>query len=544
MVLAKIGFKAPLIATAPIQAKSFQPARKPSGVIGLAPTRPSAPLEQKHVEVALAGIAASLRAAAKRGAGPLQSAIRQATSQLDRLDLTATGSGPGITRALSQEHLAIVANASPEERKVLGEVLAANPHPPSTVLDLLSISPIRDASLAKLAKMFPGADAMGGMPALKKALAADLAEGDLGTQLTAHMTARGMKGPEIEAFMNVLAETRAAFAAGAPGDDMQRTNWIHTRVELLHTLEAASRLKLDPMETKASLYGALFSDSFKDAGPYSVAWHNRPGAELAAPLVMSRHLDMKDPENRRLLDWSMRVAHEHQITPPLFMSGALGAVMGQHVAKKTPDEQKALQPAIEEIKLKTFKPLEAPQTNGEIEFSPQAQALLREIGVPGWAVTHDAPWARASQAAILGDVWQYASPDGLIKYGHDLRDPRHAVPMFRDPLLSAAVESSLGFSLGQGASVIADADLRALLDDEQKKMRALLDSRVYPEVDRLLRKEMKLGPDAAIPYWNTPVSAEISPAESATIDRVKKTFETVMASVGGVPLDPFASRKP
>jgi hypothetical protein len=42
------------------------------------------------------------------------------------------------------------------------------------------------------------------------------------------------------------------------------------------------------MLATASLYGSLVSDAFKDKSTFSLLWHNRPAAELIAPLVVGR----------------------------------------------------------------------------------------------------------------------------------------------------------------------------------------------------------------------------------------------------------------
>ncbi len=495
---------------------------------------------------------------------------------------TASLSGPGIIGPLDASRLAQLRNAAadPKQRAVLAELLESNPHHPGIVLDTILGSQGADAAVAKMAAMYPGADSFGGIAKLRGKLTADLAKGGIESKLVDGMKASGLGDADVGPFLDCFAECRQAFEIGAAGgDDMQRTNWIHTRIEVLHTLDAAQSMGLSRDETLAALYGSLFSDAFKDAGPYSVAFHNRLGAEVVTPLVMGRHLDLAKPENQQLLERSMRVAHEHQITPPLFMAGASKGVLMKHIAERYGDQPgvKADKEArVGEIFDRLMNPLDGPQRDGEMLFSDGAQSLLREVGIPGWAVPYESDHRRASMAAIAGDVWQYVSPDGIMKYTHDLRDPEHPVPMFRDPIISmrylesaqperaealkngaipvrmGAAESSLDFSFGQGMSVMAEdqADLVAFMNGKKAEMDVTLSKRVFPEVERRLRAALKV-PDGAptpdIVYWNAPVGAELDPKvkldQRAQIDLVKSTFERVVAEDGGVPMDPFGHRR-
>lgn len=479
--------------------------------------------------------------------------------------------GPGLVHAWGPSHDSFLFEVTrdPAQAKLVGEVLEANPHPAGAVLDALAGGQRRNQAIQKLTRMYPGAEAFGGTAALVAKLEGDLSRGNIADDLRVGMMERGLSEPDIQAFFGAFAEVRQAFEVGAKdGDDMQRTNWIHTRIEILHTLEAGHALKLSREETLAALYGSLFSDAFKDAGVYSVAQHNRPGAEWIAPLVMSRHLDLTKPENEKLLDQAMRVAHEHQVTPPLFMAGAVRAVLAD------PADDAKGQALVEGIAQKLLAPMQQPQTGGELRFTPREAERLLGGGLLGWAVPHPSEHRRASMAAIVGDVWQYVSPDGLMKYTHDLRDPDHPVPLFRDPIISmrylelarpllsetlkgadnpvrmGAAESSLHFSFDQGLSVLPkeDAALAAFMRSRQDDALAELERRVYPEVERRLRESLGLPPGAPlpdVPYWNQPVSvSEPNPPEvRSSIDLVKRTMEAVLADLGNVPRDPFGTRK-
>lgn len=427
--------------------------------------------------------------------------------------------------------------------QLVSELASFSPTPAGKIDALLSGAQDAQKIPRQLGRMYPGADAFGGTEVLASRLTSDL--GPLKEDLTSRMKERGLSDQDISRFFAAFAEVRQGYASGAlSGDDMQRTNWIHTRTEILHTLESAKALDLSADQTLVALLGSLGSDAFKDASTFSLLWHNRAGAEVVLPLVMGRNFDLGQPRDRELLRQAMRVAHEHQITPPLFMTGAMKSLIGDA-------------PGSKEILDAVNKPLAAPQSGGEIVFSSEARALLEKKGLPGWAVPEPGSANhQASQAAIVGDVLQYVSADGVLKIAVDIRDPGEQRPFMRDPLLKTAVTSSTGFSFGQGMSVIDDPALKSLAAEHQAAMTSTLEQKVYPEVERRLRQELKVPdgqPTPEIPYWNAPVQIswpEGTPPEEARLgasDRisvalVKKTFAAVMSEQGGVALDPFEHR--
>ncbi len=579
---------------------------------------PTAPLTSTDQAVVLRGVTALARRAQELEPGPALAALRTIGKQLDRegcaalsLDalapLAATlarlqGAGgraaaeaaraaEGLAAALDRaghplggdalrgpgRAAAAAVSGDPAARALLAEALGANPHP-REALAILGRAPDLAATLSKAARMYPPAVTTPAERAAQVArLEADLAVGDVGASLRAQMARVGLPASDVDTFFAAFAEVRAGFERGAQGgDDMQRVNWMHTRIEILHTLESAQALGLDARTPEgrrgvlAALYGALFSDALKDKGTFSLLWHNRAGAELLAPRVMGRVMDLRAPDAAALLAWTMRVAHEHQVTPPLFMAGPMKGLLAGEVAK-APEGPARLQAqaAADEVVQAVSKPLAAPQVAGEIVFSAPARALLEQAGLSGWAVPHDASWRAASMAAIAGDVWQYVSPEGVIKIAVDLRDPGSpAGPFMRDPVISlgwldrvrpaaaeaaraagqgGAIESSVGFSFGQGTSVIDAGPLRAALDGHQAAMRARLDEEVLPAVEARLRAALGVPagrPTPAIPYWNAPLptDGQLDAAQRASADLVKQTFQAVMAERGQVPLDPFGAR--
>lgn len=584
---------------------------------GLAPVRKTSPLALSEARVLLDGLKGLAEKAATKDPPPALAALRQIIKQLDSMsskelsfplaavlgflsplacavDKTSQAEGragveaqtvvSNLEAALSKLPLgkldlkgpagaALRAASTPQTQELLAEVLSHHPHPVSA-LETLGRAPELAAMLQKAAKMYPP---QADRAALVQSLTQDLEVGGVGQDLRAMLGELRLSKQDIDTFFEAFAQVRGGFERGAGlGDDMQRVNWMHTRIELLHTAEAAKNLGMDGstpdgrLGVLAALYGSLVSDSFKDKGTFSLLWHNRPGAELVAPLVLGRVMDLAQPDNQKLLAWTMRVAHEHQVTPPMFMAGPMKGLLSQVAAQLPADQKPAADAAIAEVFATVSKPMQAPQKDGEIIFSEAARGLMEKAGLSGWAVPHDSPWRTASMAAIVGDVWQYASPEGVIKIAVDLRDPGSpAGPFMRDPVISAgwlkqarpdaaqaikdagqggAVESSLGFSFGQGMSVVDDAKLVDFMAGKQKLMQQMLEQQVLPKVEQRLREHLgvKAGqPTPNIPYWNTPVGTDgvLSAQDRASADLVKKTFQDVMAQVGGVPLDPFGAQK-
>jgi hypothetical protein len=411
-------------------------------------------------------------------------------------------------------------------RSTLDEIHAANHGQTARVSDLLDILPDASKKMRNLSRMYAGAEAFGGIDQLGGKLDRDI--GSMKAEMTRLMSEQKISPQNQAAFFGAFAEVRQAFEVGAAaGDDMQRTNWVHTRVEVLHTLQAAKTMKLSGNETLAAMLGALSSDAFKDAGPFSLLWHNRGGGELVLPLLASRHF----PGNQALLDDARNVALEHQITPAVFMSGAMNFMLG-------PD-----QPATKEVVAAINNPTDSKRTKNELDFSPEARELMRGKGIPGWATLDpDSRNYRASLAAIMGDVQQYVGFDGFIKIATDLRDPGDARPFMRDQFLKDAVSSSLNFSFGEGMKVIQDPKINEYAQQLKTEQRAVLEDTIYLEVDRRLRSALNLPKqgDIEVSYWTKPaVYGQIGPEERAVIDLVKKTFAQVTAEIGGVPLDPF-----
>ncbi|MCK6552534.1 hypothetical protein L6R52_42290, partial [Myxococcota bacterium] len=476
--------------------------------------------------------------------------VRQAAKQLARLDdaqLTASvpeGAAP-LARSLHLDGLALLRSIGAGQLKLgdraldaLTEVLGANPHGSVEVAGLVASMPEAGAMIDRLARMYP-ARGRDDAAKVRAALSRDLAVGDLETKTADALRERGVSPKDVDAFMGAFAEVRGAFLQGAKdGDDFQRTNWVHTRIEVLHTLEIAKALNLSADQTLVAALGSLASDAFKDSSVHSLLTHNRAGAELVLPLVMGRHFDLSSARGQKLLGDAMRVAHEHQITPPLFMSGAMKSFLAG-----------APEAVVNEVFTHVNAPLAAPAKDGEITFSREAQEVLAKRGVPGWAVPMPgSDHAGATEAAIVGDVWQYVSPDGVLKIAVDIRDPQQPAPFMRDELLTKAVGSSVGFSFAQGMSVVKDERVQAFMKDRQAELGAMLDAPggVYAKVEDTLRAKLGVpagAPTPAIPYWNAPVPTDgkLTAAEADSVKLVKQTFQRALADAGRVPLDPFAA---
>lgn len=410
---------------------------------------------------------------------------------------------------------------------------------------VLALHPEAEAVKTGLARMFPGLEALGLDRATARAeLAADL--GDLGTELNQIFQAEGVDPSLREALLDMIAETRASFRAGtlAPerpeaDRDMQRTNWIHTRAELLKAARAFQALP--PEATSSSrglalattLVGTLVSDAYKDASQHSLLWHNRAGAELVLPLLAARH-----PDAAPTIATARKLALEHQITPALFMCGALGTALKAAGASEA---------VLAEVADKVGNPLTAPQKDGEITFSDEAQAALSKVGLPGWTTMDPASeHFPLAQVVALADVMQYVSDDGILKIAVDIRDPEHALPFMRDATLSEAVASSTDFSFQAGMKAIQVDTLAAWSAQAAGSAKSELETAVYPEVEARLRVALDVPADAPmppVPYWNHPVEAPLEEEQRATVRLVKSVFRDVLAAHGGVPLDPFRSQE-
>jgi len=512
-----------------------------------------APLSQREVATVLAGATQTME---RLGAHPerAKSALRTLARRLEKVDLAAveTERGPYEARGVAfLQRLAKNPNTlSDKDLVTLAEVLGAHPKPLSALGYLETVeksgpaigamNPPASAKerLQRLATMYPihsAAERAG----LMKALDADLAVGGLGQKLRAALDERGVSPADRERFFAAMAEVREGYRIGATGgDDFQRANWIHTRVEVGHTLEAAKALNLSPEATLSAALGSLASDSFKKNGLYEVLTHNRAAEAMLAPILAARHF----PKNAALKAGAIEIAAVHQISPAVFMKGAAGALLAQ------------VDPAIKAEVLEVIgDPLAAPRNGTEALFpSAAAQKALFDAGVPGWAVPNpSSPHHGAALAAIAGDVWQYASADGVIKIAIESRDPEHpAGGPFRDVTLRAALNSSIEFSFAKGMEQVDDARLQKMMGGVLEEARATYrdGGLVLRAVESRLRE--KLGCAAAEPlpplcYLNKPVSttAPLTPEERREVDLVKSTFREVAAALGAVPLDPFATMK-
>ena len=456
---------------------------------------------------------------------------------------------PGEAAALRPAAAALAGSGSPNGLKLLEGLLEHDTARVSTELSqanpgaeaVMAASGRSEAVRKNLVVRFPGAEALGRTPSeLRAELDADLALGGLGKELSEALDRVGVSPADQTALMGVMSEVRAGFRAGAedptgsPADrDMQRSNWIHTRMEVVKATRAfAAAGQTDGDALLSTLLGTLASDAFKDASVHSLLWHNRAGAELTLPLLAGRHFDLSEPRQAAIVETAKTLALEHQITPAMFMSAALANYMSD----------KAGSEVVSELVAKVGDPLGAPREGGEIAFSPEARAALEQAGIPGWATMDpDSAHFQLSQIVALADVLQYAAPDGILKIAVDIRDPEQKAVFMRDGTIKEAVSSSVVISFEKGLEAIVDPTLRDWALAQAKEMRSTLSERVEPEVQARLADKLGAGP---IPYWDTPVSisAPLSPEERSAVDTVKSTYQAVLAELGGVPLQPFGEK--
>lgn len=508
------------------------------------------PLSQREVATVLAGATQTME---RLGAHPerAKGALRTLARRLEKVDLAAVEAERGTYEARGVAFLQRLAKnpstLADHDLVTLAEVLGAHPKPLSALGYLETVEaagggvkPPTGAKerLERLATMYP-AHSAAERAGLRKALDADLAVGGLGEQLHAALEERGVSPADRERFFAAMAEVREGYRIGATGgDDFQRANWIHTRVEVGHTLEAAKALNLSPEATLSAALGSLASDSFKKNGLYEVLTHNRAAEAMLAPILAARHF----PKNTALKDGAIEIAAVHQISPAVFMKGAAGALLSQ------------VDPAIRNEVLEVIgDPRSAPREGTEAVFpSAAAQKALFDAGVPGWAVPNpSSPHYEAALAAIAGDVWQYASADGVIKIAIESRDPEHpGGGPFRDATLRAALSSSIEFSFAKGMEQVDDARLQKMMGGVLEEARATYrdGGPVLQAVESRLREKLGVAAGEPLPplcYLNKPVSttAPLTPEERREVDLVKSTFREVAAALGAVPLDPFLTMK-
>ncbi|MFO0724155.1 MAG: hypothetical protein U1E65_10255 [Myxococcota bacterium] len=508
-------------------------------------TKALAPLSTRELDTVLGGAAQTME---RLGAHPerAKSALRTLAKQLSKVDLATveTERGPQEARGVAfLQRLAKNPNTLADKDLVtLAEVLSAHPRPLTALgyLETVEASGQGTAKerLERLATMYPKHSAAE-LNALKKALDADLSVGGLDQKIRAQLAERGVSAADSEKFFAAFAEVREAYRIGATGgDDFQRANWIHTRIEVGHTLEAAKALNLSPEETLSAALGSLASDSFKKNGLYEVLTHNRAAEAMLAPILSARHF----PKNAAAKAGAIEIAAVHQISPAVFMKGAAGALL----AKTDPSLKNEVLEVIGD-------PLAAPRKGTEAQFkNAAAEKALFDAGVPGWAVPDpSSPHHGAALAAIAGDVWQYVGADGVIKIAIESRDPEHpGGGPFRDPTLRGALNSSIEFSFAKGMEQVNDARLQKLMGGVLDEARATYQDNgpVLRAVETRLKEKLGLGADQPLPplaYWSKPVStsAPLSPEERKDVDLVKNTFREVAAKLGGVPLDPFGTLK-
>lgn len=514
----------------------------------------------------------------------------------------ATGTINGHTLRIEQDDVALLGHPAfhhPNSSGVLKEILHANPGDPMMVLDIIAAKdkgPIKaETALARLAHVWPKTeDLPGGMAALRKTLSADLSyrgstlEGDM----VKLMGSFGINDPEP--LLDMLATAREAFKRGAagtdevPANDFDTAGWLHTRLEMLHSLQALDTIRDSlpaevsdrvnwPQLAKATWLGTLSSDLFKTGDFNSILGHNRDGAELMVPLLASRHLGEVDGEDtQRIMSLAKRIAHDHQVVPAGFM-GMLAELQLTGFFQNPSSEAAS-------IKEKISNPFAAEQKDGELVFTEPEKALLREKGISGWpapSAEGDLERILGSLAAIVGDAAQYPSEDAVAKYAVHVRGPDKGGPM-HNPVISSmalaqvaphalkelqaqgsedkpeslrgSMESAFHGSHEQSMQTLRDgvsafgeettSAVQGYLEQLQQQTAGKL-APFFAEVDKEIRARVSAqgrNPDEGIPFWTQPVpeAADGQPEHIlADVALVKSVFEQKADEILKVPAKPF-----
>ncbi len=475
------------------------------------------------------------------------------------------------------ELLKFAASVPKELSPILQEILHANPGDPMNVLDILAAKDEPLVELKRLALMFGPGD--------KKELRANLS-GDLGyrgatIEADAKALLDGFGVKATEPLFDMFATAREAFkrgatgAEGVDGNPMDQPGWIHTRLEMPHSLESLGvvqgALPADqqsavnwPRLAKSVWLGTLGSDLFKKQGLQSVLTHNRDGAELMVPLLASRHLgDLDEPENHVVVSQGKRFAHDHQIMPADMM--AMIANLEYGFGREDTASLRA----------KIADPFAAPSKNGELIFDDAEQALLREKGISGWAVPSaegDIERLVGGLAVILGDAMQYGSSDAGYKYAVSLRGPDTNL---HNPVISSrafeqlhpdrmgeleaggSVEDQRGglesafdgshadciTTLKKGESVFG-AHLANAAAQHLDQARERFAARI-PEVTKFVDERIRAQTgDRPVHSWDTlvpkvPTGEKLAPEVEADVKLVKEAFAAAIDELFQVPPKPF-----
>ncbi len=395
----------------------------------------------------------------------------------------------------------------------LQEILRANPGDPMAVLDLIKGKPDPIVELKRLNMMFGESDPA----ALKKNLSADLGYHGATHEADSKAMLSGFGVRDSGPLFSMLATAREAFKRGARGNDelnpnpMDAASWLHSRLEMPHSLEGLETIRGAlpgdqassvewPSLAQSVWLGTLASDLYKRSDFNSVLTHNRDGAELMVPLLAARHLgDLDAPENHRIVSLGKRFAHDHQIVP----ADTMAMLMSFELKSDTPEAKRIL--------AKVADPFAAPSKNGELVFDDAELALLRSKNIAGWPVPSaegDLERLIGSLAVIVGDAAQYGCEDAAAKYAVALRGPEMGMGL-QNPVISSNAFAQLH------PDRVAELEAGAIPDMREGAMESAFDGSHKKSVATILAGADVLGPELA-----QTMAAHLDAARERTAERL------------------------
>ena len=216
-----------------------------------------------------------------------------------------------------------------------------------------------------------------------------------------------------------LGEVREHFVKQRPNgqlDPDQQGNWIHTQGEFGRVIEVSRMAKLNSAQTEDALLASMFADSVKNKANFFT--HHIDGA-IAADHILSREFDLSF--NRKRLDGIVHSVREHQIGPPVFMSGYYASkIRGALNFTLTPEQESTLASLQKKMSepLNPLTEIERAADGGSIlKLSNAERQLLQLTGVNNWYVPNEShAWNKSARAVIDGDsIDNYFTPGGVAK---------------------------------------------------------------------------------------------------------------------------------
>jgi hypothetical protein len=306
------------------------------------------------------------------------------------------------------------------------------------------------------------------------------AGGDV-VELSAKVAACSALTPlESQRILDVLVDLRHAWKtrdADAGYDDI---NWKHTCQEVGQILDVAEENGMSAVQTEDAVLASLLSDAAKLRENFLT--HHIDGA-IAAVLVLSRFLPIKQLSGRTRVVSICQAILEHQVGPPRFMAHMIrrGIEEGLRAAGSTSEGLEALQQKIAD----PLNPAHATLHEdgyGVVALTARERELLALVGLPDWYVPHPAtPWFFAASAVIDADsLVNYVTPDGVGKIVA-ICGPGTS---FRDATVFHSI-FSCGASFVDAVSVMSDTAMSAMREGVAQTRASIEDvrSRVLVEIE-------------------------------------------------------------